>query len=124
MGLQSRFFRDVPQLEASAVSDPSHIQQGAIGDHVSLIQQALVVLDGAHIFRSELWAKRYGPSTAAAVLRYKKKRGIINRSYQTQAYNIVGKMTMAALDKEMLRLERTITVSSIHCSFAGEPGAE
>jgi hypothetical protein len=29
------------------------------------------------------------------------QRGIINRSYQTQADNIVGKMTMASLDEEM-----------------------
>jgi hypothetical protein len=38
---------------------------------------------------------------AAAVLAYKKKRNIINWSYQQQADNIVGKMTIAALDAEM-----------------------
>src|SRR5262249_23232676 len=39
------------------------------------------------------------------VLAYKQKRNIVNRSYQTQADNIVGKMTMAALDLEMLSIE-------------------
>ena len=48
---------------------------------------------------------RYGPSTADVVLAYKRKRNIINYSYQTTADNIVGKMTMAALDKEMLARE-------------------
>ena len=41
------------------------------------------------------------------MLAYKQKRNIINRSYQTKADNIVGKMTMAALDKEMLEAELT-----------------
>ncbi len=39
------------------------------------------------------------------MLAYKEKRHIINHSYQTQADNIVGKMTMAALDREMLGKE-------------------
>ena len=43
----------------------------------------------------------YGPSTAAAVLSYKTKRQIINRSYQTTPDSIVGKMTIASLDAEM-----------------------
>ncbi|MCY2978476.1 MAG: hypothetical protein NTU79_07405 [Planctomycetota bacterium] len=41
-------------------------------------------------------------NTAAAVLAYKTKRKIINRDYQMTADNIVGKMTMASLDREML----------------------
>lgn len=40
-------------------------------------------------------------STANAVLNYKQKRSIINLSYQTQADNIVGKMTVGALDREL-----------------------
>ena len=44
----------------------------------------------------------YGPSTAAAVLAFKTRRNIINRAYQTKADNIVGRMTIAALDAEML----------------------
>jgi len=104
MGLQSSLFRGDPTLEACAVSDPAHIMLGAVGDHVSKIQTALIRLDSATIDPGELAAKRYGPSTAAAVLAYKKnpRRNIINRSYQTQADNIVGRMTIAALDRELV----------------------
>ena len=119
MGLQSQLFRGVPELEAAAVSDPAHILMGATGDHVALVQQALVALDGADIGRLELTSKRYGPTTASAVLRYKQRRHIINRSYQQSADNIVGKMTMAALDQEMSKLERTITADTIRCDFEG-----
>jgi hypothetical protein len=47
----------------------------------------------------------YGPATANAVLRYKRKRDIVNRSYQTSADNVVGKMTIASLDREIKALE-------------------
>jgi hypothetical protein len=45
---------------------------------------------------------QYGPTTAAAVLRFKTENQIINRSYQTRPDNIVGKMTMKALDQAMM----------------------
>jgi lysozyme family protein len=61
----------------------------------------------------------YGAATAAAVLAYKKKRNIINHSYQAQADNIVGKMTVAALDKEMVEREQApIAVQTIKCQLA------
>jgi hypothetical protein len=60
------------------------------------------MLDQINVEAHELSAKRYGPSTAAAVLAFKRKRNIINWSYQTQADNIVGKMTIAAMDKELM----------------------
>src|SRR5262245_37605941 len=101
MGLQSQLFRGDAKLEAAAVSDPAHIVPGAAGPHVGKIQVALIQLDGAAITQDSI----YGPATAAAVLAYKQKRDIINRSYQAQADNIVGKMTMAALDREMLAKE-------------------
>jgi peptidoglycan hydrolase-like protein with peptidoglycan-binding domain len=101
VALQSALFRGDSKLEAAAVLDPAHIVQGAIGDHVRKIQLALIQLDGATITADGI----YGPATAAAVLAYKQKREIINRTYQTQADNIVGKMTMASLDKEMLAAE-------------------
>jgi len=111
MALQSELFKGDRALEACAVNDAAHVTPGAIGDHVSKIQSALVRLDGSTIVLSELSAKEYGPSTAAAVLAFKKKRNIINRAYQTQADNIVGKMTIAALDREMLATQgrRTVT---------------
>lgn len=102
MGLQSQHFKGDLALEACLVQDSAHVTEGAIGIHVSRIQSALAFLDKIKIDAAELQQKRYGPSTAAAVLAYKQKRNIINRSYQTQADNIVGKMTIATLDKEML----------------------
>jgi hypothetical protein len=101
MALRSQLFRGDPKLEAAAVSNPAHIVPGALGAHVKKIQQALIELDDTVIAANELAASSYGPSTAAAVLAYKEKRGIVNRSYQTKADNIVGIMTMTALDKEM-----------------------
>jgi peptidoglycan hydrolase-like protein with peptidoglycan-binding domain len=53
----------------------------------------------------QLRTGRYGKSTAAAVLAFKTKRKIINYSYETQVDNIVGKMTIAALDNEMVLRE-------------------
>src|ERR1700730_14982919 len=103
MGLRSELFRGDRRLEAAAVSDPAHIILGASGPHVQKIQTALILLDGATIPDDELLRTFYGASTAGAVLNYKRKRNIINRSYQTQADNIVGKMTMASLDSEMLK---------------------
>ena len=101
MGLQSQLFRSDSKLESAALSDAAHIEPGATGSHISKIQFALIPLDGAGITQDGI----YGPKTAAAVLAYKQKRNIINRSYQTQADNIVGKMTIVSLDREMQALE-------------------
>jgi hypothetical protein len=101
MSLQSRLFNGDSKLEAAAVSDPAHIVPGAVGPHVGKIQCALVQLDGAKIKQDS----DYGPKTVSAVLAYKQKRNIINPSRQTQADNIVGIMTIASLDREMLAKE-------------------
>jgi hypothetical protein len=101
MPLVSNLFHGNARLNACLTSDPSHVTSGQTGEHVRLIQIALGHLDQAVIDPGELAAHRYGPSTAAAALAYKQKRNIINRAYQTSADNIVGRMTMAALDKEM-----------------------
>jgi|GEM_PF-1198864 len=106
MALFSNLFRGNRALEACAVQDSAHVTRGAIGDHVAKIQFALFELDGLAIDRTELVNHQYGRSTAAAVLAYKTKRQIINRSYQSSADDIVGKMTIASLDKEMLVRER------------------
>jgi peptidoglycan hydrolase-like protein with peptidoglycan-binding domain len=79
MSLQSKLFRGDPKLEAAAVSDSAHIMLGASGPHVLKIQTALNLLDGAGLDPDS----KYGPATAAAVLAYKRKRNIVNRSYQT-----------------------------------------
>jgi hypothetical protein len=60
----------------------------------------------------ELASGRYGASTAEAVLEYKRTRKIINFSYQTKADNIVGKMTIAALDAVVSRKERWSSTTS------------
>jgi hypothetical protein len=120
MGLQSKLFRGDPKLEAAAVANAGHIVSGAVGDHVAKIQRALLLLDDAAIDPGELEGRRYGASTATAVLSYKTKRKIINRSYQTTADNIVGIMTMASLDKEMLENERAPRfVRTIDCLVIG-----
>jgi hypothetical protein len=76
------------------------------GIHASKIQRALMQLDGAQIDKNELDLGRYGDSTASAVLRYKDKRNIINRSYEDAVDPIVGIMTMASLDKEIVIKEK------------------
>jgi peptidoglycan hydrolase-like protein with peptidoglycan-binding domain len=109
MPLRSNLFVESKELQACLVSDPAHVVPGAVGPHVRKIQIALQDIDGAVIDPKELEANRYGPSTAAAVLAFKKKRKIINRSYQTTADNIVGKMTIAALDNEMVARQKRVT---------------
>lgn len=102
MALQSRLFRGDSRLEAALTSDPAHIVPGSTGPHVGKIQRALNDLDGAGLQVDDA----YGPATSAAVLAYKQQRNIVNSSTQTRADNIVGKMTMASLDAEMLESER------------------
>jgi hypothetical protein len=106
MSLRSDLFKGDRALENCLVLDSAHILTGAVGDHVNKIQLALLVLDNATIARAELTTKRYGQSTAAAVLAYKTKRRIINFSYQKQADNIVGRMTIDKLDQEMFTREQ------------------
>src|SRR5262245_52879932 len=104
MGLQSNLFKGDPKLEACAVKDSAHIwrKENFVGEHVGKIQTALIRIDPTlKIEPSELEAKTYGTSTAAAVLAYKRARSIINISYQNSADDIVGKMTIARLDKEL-----------------------
>ncbi|VTZ50000.1 conserved hypothetical protein [Methylocella tundrae] len=119
MPLRSQLFRDDARLQGCLVEDRWHVTPGSAGDYVHRIQVALMELDGLRIDAGELAAKRYGTSTAAAVLQFKQNRDIVNRSYQTQADDIVGKMTIAALDEEMLEAERSRTITSeTHiCSF-------
>jgi hypothetical protein len=102
MVLLSELFRNDAKLEAAAVLDSAHVLPNAVGPHVGKIQLALLNLDKTIIDEAELQQTVYGSSTAGAVLAFKQKRNIVNRSYQTQADNIVGKMTIAALDREIL----------------------
>jgi len=119
MALRSKLFRGDAKLEAAAVSNAAHIVPGARGAHVGKIQQALINLDDAVIAADEVTATAYGRSTAAAVLAYKENRDIVNRSYQTTADNIVGIMTMAALDKEMAAREGSVRSVPVLLRSAG-----
>lgn len=110
MALKSKWFGDNQRCQQCAVVDAKHILSGDSGLHVFLVQEALILLDGGRIEAAELDQWRYGPSTAAAVLRYKKARDIVNRSYQQQADDIVGKMTIASLDEGMRVLETGIVL--------------
>jgi hypothetical protein len=116
MALKSNLFAGDARLEACAVSNPDHVTPGATGPHVRKIQGAVMVLDGAVINKNEVEAGRYGPSTARAVLAYKRKRDIVNRSYQSQADDIVGIMTIKALDAEVLARQVEVKPTmSIRC---------
>jgi hypothetical protein len=101
MALKSKVFAGDKKLEAALVSDSAHVAPGASGPHVAKIQRALVELDRVSISVNEIANRLYGPSTADAVLAFKTKRNIVNRAYQSKADNIVGKMTIAALDAAM-----------------------
>jgi hypothetical protein len=105
MPLQSKLFKGDQALEACLIQDSAHIIEGAAGEHVAKIHTALFAIDGLAVSPDELRNCTYGKSTVKAVLEFKTKRNIINYSYERQVDNIVGKMTIAALDKEMLRKE-------------------
>jgi peptidoglycan hydrolase-like protein with peptidoglycan-binding domain len=125
LALQCSLFRGDAKLEAAAQLDSAHILPGSRGPHVGKIQQAIIDLDGAKLARDD----SYGPATAAAVLSYKQKRNIFNPAYQTKADNIVGKMTVASLDREMfarqkgptphLNLNFSLTDPSIYVTVEG-----
>lgn len=98
MPLRSELFSGSKELQACLVSDPAHVVPGARGEHVALIQSALVRFRALDADAARAEAGFYGPRTAAAVLAYKREFDIVNRRYQTSADNIVGRMTIASLD--------------------------
>ena len=78
--LTSLWFSSNDRLQNCAVSDSAHAVVGDKGVHVFLIQIALNIIDDLEIDENELSSMSYGQSTAAAVLAYKRKRSILNRS--------------------------------------------
>ncbi len=105
MALLSSILRKDPRLQACLQHDTSHLTEGTTGPHVNRVQTALFVLDGLRVDHEEERSQRYGKSTASAVLKFKTRRHIINHRYQSRPDNIVGKMTIAALDVELWRKE-------------------
>jgi hypothetical protein len=117
MPLLSKLFRDDQRLQACLVDHAAHVTPGARGDHVRKIQIAVEALGDQLISDDEISTKTYGPSTTSAVLAYKRKRAIINFSYQTQADNVVGKMTIASLDQAMQKLENPPEAQACVCRW-------
>jgi hypothetical protein len=103
--LQSRFFKGDPRLEACLVKDSAHILRPQTGDHVAMVHQAIVIFEGDVIDDGDVRSRTYGTSTANAVKEYKRKREIINKTYQKSADDIVGKMTIDRLDRDLLSRE-------------------
>jgi hypothetical protein len=114
MTLKSQLFSGDAKLQACLLHDASHVTPGAVGDHVAKIQAALAIVTGARVNAGEITAKTYGHSTALAVLAFKRARRIINFAYERQADDIVGKMTLAALDEELVKRRRPPGVLSLH----------
>jgi peptidoglycan hydrolase-like protein with peptidoglycan-binding domain len=116
--LKCKLFRGDPKLEACLVSDPAHVVPGSQGDHVGKIQQALFLLGAGVIGAKELGDKKFGPDTLRAVRAFKgPPRNIINRSYQNTPDDIVGKMTIAALDREMFSSDFALQLSALKTHF-------
>lgn len=119
MPLMSKLFASPldAKLEQCRVNNAGHIALNANnkGAHVGKIQQALVMISrtdntlagatSSQGFANEHAAQTYGPATAAAVLRFKQDRHIVNTSYQKTADNVVGKMTIVSLDQTVAIIE-------------------
>lgn len=104
--LTSDEFKDDPKLEACATIPSAHFLVGSPpGPHILKVQLALERLrpTGPRIDDAEKRAMRYGPTTAAAVLNYKKTHvpPIINSAYQRDVDPICGQMTIKALDADL-----------------------
>jgi hypothetical protein len=116
--LLSRSFRPDERLNRCSLDNAAHVTPGTKGPFVCLIQRALCAVDGAQIAEAEMREQTYGKTTAAAVLNYKTARAIINYSYQTKPDDIVGVMTIRALDAELAATE----IASIGGSMLRPPG--
>ena len=115
MPLRSLMLKDDAALQACLLQDRDHVTPGSTGNHVAKIQKSLLLLEQAPIAIAELRARAYGATTAAAVLAYKRRRQIVNLSYQQTADNIVGKMTIARLDADLLLIEQRDTPGRVVC---------
>jgi peptidoglycan hydrolase-like protein with peptidoglycan-binding domain len=112
MALRSLLFSGNARLNSCLVHDSAHVVVGDQGDHVILIQDALRAIDALDVADGDVEARLYGSTTAAAVLAYKKKRKIVNQSYQSKEDSIVGKMTIKALDDDLVLIQGKGTVSA------------
>ena len=115
MALTSELFKNNNQLQACAATDSAHIvadepplrrgvnNQGA---HVALIHTALRRVMANPSFGLEEATETYGPKTAEVVRQFKaaQRPPLLNKALgQTTPDNIVGKLTIAALDTAVSR---------------------
>jgi hypothetical protein len=122
MALKSSLFLKDPRHSACQTNNAAHYTKGQSGTHIADVQAVLNLLDDLFISPAERSAQFYGPSTAAAVLAFKQKRKIINTSYQTTADDIVGIMTITALDNELAAFEaKAKLLSSGRCVRGNGP---
>jgi hypothetical protein len=97
------------RLQQCAENDAKNIYQGndPVGDHVTAIHEALFLILPSVDLGDELSSSRYGPLTAAAVVKFKSDGklngtgGPILQPWQSTPDPIVGKRTVEALDKEL-----------------------
>jgi hypothetical protein len=75
MPFKSHLFRDNRAVEACLTQHAAHLTLGATGFHVAKIHAASIWTAPSSMARSS--ARRYDPSTASAILSYKRKRNII-----------------------------------------------
>ena len=88
MALKSLLFRGDAKLESASTSNSGHIIKEGIG-RARAIQYALANVGGENL----KFDGKYGPATAAAVLSFKRRYNIVNRTYQSEPDDIVGVMT-------------------------------
>ncbi len=91
--LKSRLLRGDARLAGALLDHAKHVTKGDRGPHIRKIQGAILLLEGGTIDGAEIEGQRHGPTTATAVLAYKNRRHIINKSYQSTADEIAGIMT-------------------------------
>jgi hypothetical protein len=102
------------KLDDCATKDPAHLIVGTVGEHVTIVQDALIQL-GQHSFLDaaeqasfelEFQTQFYGNMTAKIVQNYKNNHTPkILQPWQSSADNVVGKQTIRFLDDDMAALE-------------------
>src|SRR6267154_2484896 len=101
IALKSEHFKNSPEADAllKCLNDDSgHIQRFANGDKVHRIHQALQNEKGISIDDKEFETQTYGPSTEAAVRKFKGPPRNILQPWQRIPDPIVGMRTIEALD--------------------------
>lgn len=103
------------KLDDCATKDPAHLVVGAVGDHVALVQDALIQL-GQHDFLTpeerasfdlEFQTQYYGNMTAKVVQNYKNNhKPKILQPWQQTADPVVGRRTISYLDDDMAALDK------------------